>query len=197
MLPSTSETLQHVLTQGGVSLDTLAAGAPDDDYDKNDPTFASLLSETRSLITSSDFSRVLEVCLDKGTDVLFDGLRRNVFVDESGQASEEVKLRLAGLLPGLVNWSHLALNGLPNELIDVNRFPFFPTYIYPMILGSQGDTDFSSFVTGHMRCQRSSRVQRDNLLQFRGSASTMKGPRPAVFPSAPLWSLTYVCFPHF
>ena len=39
--------------------------------------------------------------------------------DESG----EVKMRLAGMLPGLARWSALALNGLPNELVDVCPFP--------------------------------------------------------------------------
>lgn len=36
----------------------------------------------------------------------------------------EVKLRLAALLPGLARWSHLAINGLPNELVDVRVFKF-------------------------------------------------------------------------
>lgn len=109
--------MQHVLTQGGIS-PYLAS--------HHDPTFTSLLDETRSLITSSDFELVLEIALDRATDVLFDGLQKNVFVDstspvdESGQ--EPLKLRLAGLLPGLARWSHLALNGLPNELVDVRDF---------------------------------------------------------------------------
>ncbi|KAH7920033.1 hypothetical protein BV22DRAFT_1199197 [Leucogyrophana mollusca] len=37
---------------------------------------------------------------------------------ESAREKEEVKVRLAGLLPGLARWSQLALNGLPNELVD-------------------------------------------------------------------------------
>jgi peroxin-3 len=109
--------MQHVLTQGGVS-SYLAS--------HHDPVFTSLLDETRSLITSSDFERVLELGLDRATEVLFDGLQKNVFVDSASSPDESqdfLRLRFAGLLPGLARWSHLALNGLPNELVDVrDRF---------------------------------------------------------------------------
>lgn len=59
--------------------------------------------------------------------MLFEGLERNVFVDtataEDGTTPvEEVRIRLAGLLPGLARWSSLALNGLPNEMVDVCSF---------------------------------------------------------------------------
>lgn len=53
-------------------------------------------------------------------DVLFNGLERNVFVDSSVEPGEEVRIRLAGLLPGLSRWSSLALRGLPCELVDVS-----------------------------------------------------------------------------
>ncbi|KAJ3556595.1 hypothetical protein NP233_g11943 [Leucocoprinus birnbaumii] len=85
--------------------------------------FISLLHETRSIIHSSDFAMVLENCLDRAMEVLFDGLEKNVFVDSS-QGGEEVqeeggvRIRLAGLLPGLSRWSTLALRGVPCELVD-------------------------------------------------------------------------------
>jgi len=112
LLPPTAETMQHVLTQGGIS-PHLAA--------HHDPTFTSLLDETRSLLTSSDFERVLELGLDRAMEVLFDGLQKNVFIDSNSPLDEPQdfsRMRLAGLLPGLARWSHLALNGLPNELVD-------------------------------------------------------------------------------
>ena len=91
-----------------------------------DEPFASLIKETRNVLSSADFARVLEVCLDRATDVMFDGLENNVFKPSGSFAGEdridEVRIRLAGLLPGLAKWSHLALNGLPNELIDVSDF---------------------------------------------------------------------------
>lgn len=67
---------------------------------------------------------MLEVCLDRATGVLFDGLERNVFVDSTGEGASgpDVLLRLAGMLPGLARWSRLALHGLPNELVEVSAF---------------------------------------------------------------------------
>jgi len=85
----------------------------------DDPRFSTLLAETRSILSSSDFSRVLEVCLDTATEVLFAGLEKNVFVpNEPASGDDVLRIRLAGLLPGLARWSQLALNGLPNELVD-------------------------------------------------------------------------------
>ena len=115
LLPPTPETLHHVLTQGGISNDV--ANAPD-------PKFESLLSETRTHILSASFQHVLETCLDQATETLFSGLRRHIFGGASGPLSfeeqdDEVRERLAAMLPGLARWCHLALEGLPNEMVDV------------------------------------------------------------------------------
>ncbi|KAF8328324.1 Peroxin-3-domain-containing protein [Amanita rubescens] len=83
-----------------------------------DPPFVSLVEETRAVITSPDFEYVLEACLDSATSVLFEGLEKSVFVASEDAPGEEVRIRLAGLLPGLAKWSRLALRGLPNELVD-------------------------------------------------------------------------------
>ncbi|KAG6865689.1 hypothetical protein C0991_000303 [Blastosporella zonata] len=87
-----------------------------------DPAFIALLEETREIITSSDFAHVLEACLDRATEVLFTSLEKSVFVSsESGlPPGEPIRIRLAGLLPGLSRWSHLAMDALPNELVDVS-----------------------------------------------------------------------------
>lgn len=88
-----------------------------------DPPFMALVEETRAIITSPDFEHVLEACLDCATAVLFEGLEKSVFVAGEGvPAEEEVRIRLAGLLPGLAKWSRLTLRGLPNELVDVSVF---------------------------------------------------------------------------
>jgi len=85
----------------------------------DDPEFSALITETRTILSSSDFSRVLEVCLDTATEVLFAGLEKNVFVPNEPAPGDDVhRIRLASLLPGLARWSQLALNGLPNELVD-------------------------------------------------------------------------------
>ena len=113
--------MQHILVQGGIP----AARAA-----HHTPLFTALLKETRSIIASADFGRVLEVSLDRATDILFASLQKNVFVESGTRTDElgvEVRLRLAGLLPGLARWCHLALNGLPNELVDVRQVIFFRT----------------------------------------------------------------------
>lgn len=93
------------------------------------PAFDSLLDETRAIVASADFAHVLEVCLDRATEVLFANLERNVFVEsdagESLGGGGAVRVRLAGLLPGLARWSQLAMRGLPNELVDVGLFLFY------------------------------------------------------------------------
>jgi len=86
------------------------------------PTFDRLLEETRSLLQSPDFSIVLESCLDRATDILFKFIKDTIFVQGGSNVDENVappQLRLASLLPGMARWSHLAFNGLPNELVDV------------------------------------------------------------------------------
>ncbi|KDQ56756.1 hypothetical protein JAAARDRAFT_36244 [Jaapia argillacea MUCL 33604] len=114
LLPPTPEILSHVLTKGGIhpALST-----------RHDPTFVAILEETRETINSADFAVVLEGALDRAMEVLVQGLKGNVFVDSSaseefGVHGGEVKLRLAGMLPGLARWSHLAVHSLPNELVD-------------------------------------------------------------------------------
>ncbi|KAG6867655.1 hypothetical protein C0993_012674 [Termitomyces sp. T159_Od127] len=97
-----------------------------------DPAFLSLLDETRSIINSSDFACVLESCLDRATEVLFAGLEKSVFVSSEPNLppGEPVRIRLADLLPGLSRWSHLALDALPNELVDVSRLCYLDFSAY-------------------------------------------------------------------
>ncbi|KAG1749450.1 Peroxin-3-domain-containing protein [Suillus lakei] len=103
----------------------------------NDPIFTSLLAQTRAYLAGPDFAYALSAALDRATVVLVDGLRAKVFVDSTTtnvpeglsatnpidltveeDTKEEIKIRLAGLLPGLARWSQLALNAVPNELVD-------------------------------------------------------------------------------
>ncbi|KAI9459206.1 Peroxin-3 [Lactarius psammicola] len=107
LMPPTSSALSHLLTRGGF---------PPAHSDTHEPAFTALLEETRDLLASSDFALVLERALDRATALLFDGLSQNVFVGEEGES--EVRLRTAGVLPGLARWSSLALNAMPNELVD-------------------------------------------------------------------------------
>jgi peroxin-3 len=89
------------------------------------PPFDRLLEETRSLLQSPDFSVVLESCLDRATDTLFNSIKDTIFVRDGSSANDDdapLQLILASLLPGMARWSHLAFNGLPNELVDVRTF---------------------------------------------------------------------------
>ncbi|KAF8554544.1 hypothetical protein OG21DRAFT_1051916 [Imleria badia] len=110
-----------------------------------DPQFNALLAETRRYLYGPDFAYALGCALDRATEVLMDGLCARVFVDsasavnvpntEDAQAQaqsstqdagagarsenkDDIKIRLAGMLPGLARWSQLALNATPNELVD-------------------------------------------------------------------------------
>lgn len=75
--------------------------------------------------------------MDRALDVLIGGIERDVFSVGDGREArrpgsvltggegyvEEVferKERLAGLLPGVARWSHGALYGLPNEIVEVS-----------------------------------------------------------------------------
>ncbi|KAH8993651.1 Peroxin-3 [Lactarius hatsudake] len=107
LMPPTASALSHLLTRGGF---------PPTHNDTHEPEFTALLEETRDLLASSDFALVLERALDRATALLFEGLSQNVFVGEEGE--DEVRLRVAAVLPGLARWSSLALNGMPNELVD-------------------------------------------------------------------------------
>ena len=83
--------------------------------------FSNLLSETRKVLSSPDFARVLEICLDYATEILSESLAKNAFEpnrDPIGTA--EPRIKLAELLLALSKWSQLALEGLPNELVDVS-----------------------------------------------------------------------------
>lgn len=124
-MPPTSSALSHLLTRGGF---------PSTHNDMHEPAFTALLEETRELLSSSDFALVLERALDRATTLLFDGLSQNVFVGEEGEG--EVQLRTAGVLPGLARWSSLALDAMPNELVDV-RTLFHP---HPAVVGMHADS---------------------------------------------------------
>ncbi|KAI0357695.1 hypothetical protein OH77DRAFT_1421788 [Trametes cingulata] len=129
LLPPTPETLQHVLTQGGIPPWLATA---------HDPKFDAFLEETRTHLASGSFERVLEVCLDRAMDVLFRGVEKHVFgshgEQEDATMGQEPRERLAAMLPGLARWCHLALEGLPNELVDaladVREVSAFSAIIY-------------------------------------------------------------------
>jgi len=89
----------------------------------SDPLFAALIVETRDVITSPDFARTVEVSLDRATEVMLGAIEAEVF-NPGETPGEETRARLAGLLPDVARWAPTALNGLPNELVDVSVFHY-------------------------------------------------------------------------
>lgn len=49
----------------------------------------------------------------------------------SGVEEGEEKVKLAALLPGVARWTHLALNGVPNEIIEVS---YLLPIVHPVLL---------------------------------------------------------------
>jgi peroxin-3 len=112
LLPAGELDQEFVLLQGGLS----SADA------RLDPVTRSLIKETVTYVTSADFGTVFGACLDRVTDILIQGLREGVF--EGGQEDDDSKVekhsvRLAAMLPAVARWSHLAVNGIPNPLVEV------------------------------------------------------------------------------
>ncbi|KAI5117910.1 hypothetical protein M0805_003603 [Coniferiporia weirii] len=139
MIPPTPETLSLVFSEGGVPGYRATHTSNPPPYSgpqsypssstsqshqqrknpESDPTFARLLGELRETVISPAFAQVLEVSLDRATDVLFDGLRRDAFGGADADMDTELeKPRLANLLPALARWAHSALDTMPNELVD-------------------------------------------------------------------------------
>ncbi|KAL0059412.1 peroxin [Marasmius tenuissimus] len=82
-----------------------------------DTQFTHLIDETRTLLMSSDFTYVLDVCLDHTVGLLMDSLEQGVLLkNDSGE--ETPRIRMASLLPPLAHWSKQTLVGLPSEAVD-------------------------------------------------------------------------------
>lgn len=72
--------------------------------------------------------------MDLGVGAMRSGLvRSGEFGDAAAAASSgsgvginegDEKVKLAALLPGVARWTHLALNGVPNEIIEVSILVF-------------------------------------------------------------------------
>ena len=117
LVPLNEMDQEFVLLQGGLA----------SHHAHIDEPLRSLLSETSTFVSSADFGIVLGLCLDRGTAMFLDGLRESVFgMGDHGQKIEfdeqSSTVRFAALLPAVARWSHLAVNGIPNELIEVRFF---------------------------------------------------------------------------
>ncbi|KAL0947693.1 hypothetical protein HGRIS_013778 [Hohenbuehelia grisea] len=140
LLPPTPEMTQHALVQAGYLPPSPSIDPYDTDFPPllhepprppsppvsqqpniRDPQFVELIEETHRTIASSDFQRVVDACLERAVHVLFDDLEHGFFRSQQEDgSSNEPRIRLAALLPGLARWSRDVLNGLPNVLVDVS-----------------------------------------------------------------------------
>lgn len=66
--------------------------------------------------------------MDRGTEALVRALREDVYEGGEGGGEyggmggsglERASVRLAAVLPSVARWAHVAVHGMPNELIEV------------------------------------------------------------------------------
>ncbi|KAK1235700.1 peroxin [Marasmius sp. AFHP31] len=82
-----------------------------------DSQFTHLIDETRTLLMSSDFTYVLDACLDHNVGLLMDSLEQGA-LSKNDPSEETPRIRMASLLPPLAHWSKQTLVGLPSEAVD-------------------------------------------------------------------------------
>jgi len=111
MLPNTEEMVRNVLVLGGR-----------DDHDPyssaQSTSFDGILSETRALFATPQFSEVLDACVESAVDNLMDSLEGDGRVFAPGDDADPPRVRLASILPPLASWSRNSLLALPSELVD-------------------------------------------------------------------------------
>jgi peroxin-3 len=128
ILPLTTADEELVLLQGGIP--TYQAHV--------DISLREILDENLDIVARShDFDVVFAACVDRATKALLDSLREGIFHEERvvevfeggiGEGGGEgKKVKLASVLPCIARWSHLAVNGNPNEVVEVRLFSLFPS----------------------------------------------------------------------
>jgi peroxin-3 len=130
--PSSPEELE-TLSSGGIASSDLFISAP----------LRHLLNETSDFLESADGNKIRSLCLDRLIST-FEASLENVFsrgvaspaasllLERSEVGGEmmrfedvgELRIRLASLLPKLARGSHLVMNGMPNEYVEVSTFSF-------------------------------------------------------------------------
>ncbi len=117
------------------------------------------MDDTRRFILTPDFDLVLNATLDKSFTVLQDYLNVNIFTTHTeGSGSEATAAavtgathRLADVLPVMARWSHTAIYGLPNEVVEViTLFAIFwlltECYFFQGLATVEELTGFSAYI---------------------------------------------------
>lgn len=122
LLPGGELDQEFVLLQGGLSESDAHLDGP----------LRSLIAATCEAAGSADFGVVLGLGMDRGTEVLVRALREDVYEgggedynEETGSGLERASVRLAAVLPAVARWAHVAVHGMPNELIEVRVYSIY------------------------------------------------------------------------
>ena len=120
LFPTTPSTEFQTLSSGGLPPSSYSNGLP--------PPLRQLLNETFDFLDCTDCSTVRKICLDKLFEKFGEGCESSFKSvnggEEAGGRFEDVterSVRLAGLLPNVARLSHLILNGIPNEFVEVSH----------------------------------------------------------------------------
>lgn len=118
LFPSCADDEYETLSQGGIPESDLAYPVPAE--------LRRLLNETVDCLEAPDCVLVRKLCLDRLFSQLVLGLegpfrpRENVHRGSRFEDVTERTTRLASLLPAVARQSHLVLNGMPNEFVEVS-----------------------------------------------------------------------------
>ncbi|KAG8902808.1 hypothetical protein FRB99_004107 [Tulasnella sp. 403] len=111
------------------------------------------MDQSKTLIQSKDFELVLNKALGFSIDLFMDYMEQNVIpVPEKAEEGEEGRveegrIRLAAMLPGVARWSHTAVMGMPNALIEgISHLP--EVSAFSAIIFSS----YEELFTGHTYC---------------------------------------------
>ena len=123
LLPLTPATEQQTLLSGGLSPADVLSSHP-----SSSAGFRSLMDQSAKFIRSKDFDIVFDKAMDCCTDLFTEELDQEVFGGPDVEGGEK-RIKLAAVLPPVAKWSHLAVNAMPNELIEVRAKVFDPLFL--------------------------------------------------------------------
>jgi hypothetical protein len=121
LVPSSPELIDQALTSSGIPASSLPSTTPDE-------LFNLLVDDTRRFVQTEDFALVLSTMLDRAFVVLEDFLTSSLSESEHGHGhgqeaevqTKKTAHRFADVLPVMARWSHFAIYGLPNEIVEVS-----------------------------------------------------------------------------
>lgn len=111
LLPPDAESLDQTLLSAGSPAHLLPSKCHDEELN-------TLFSESCEIIRSPAFTKAFDAAIESSFNAFFEYLEKEVF--DSTTREQGQSLRLVDVLPGMARWSHVAVNSLPNGLVDVS-----------------------------------------------------------------------------